>query len=122
MKADAQIAVRWKTQADEVKAVPVAVILIVVVILQNVAAVATPVLLGAVAVQALFETVAVQALLEATVALQALSGAVAVPIVAMSPMDRQKDVLLQEAREAVVALPVHQKEATVQEDDNLFLY
>ena len=109
MKADVQTAAQWRTQADEVKIVPVVVILIAVVI-QNAVAVPVP------------TVVTTPVLLEAAVAVQTLSEAVAVQIGAMFPMEKQKDVLLQKAREAAVALLVHQKEVTAQEDNNLFLY
>ena len=119
MKADVPTAAQWRTQADGVKIVPFAVILIAVVI-QNVAAVPVP---AAVTTPVLLEAaVAVQTLLEATVAVQALSEAAAVQIGAMFPMEKQKDVLFQKAREVAVVLPVHQKEVTAQEDNNLFLY
>ena len=99
VRADIQTAVRQEVQADEVKVGPLAKI--------TVPKETTALPAG--------ETVAVQTVVAATpVLLEA-----AVPVGAMFLADRQKDVLL-EVRE-VIALPVHPKEATVQED-NLFLY
>ena len=56
------------------------------------------------------------------IVVQVLPEEIVAPAGVMFPEDKQKNVLLQEVREAVTqALPVHLKEVTVQED-NLFLY
>ena len=120
VKADVQIVVQREAQADEVKVVPLVetavpkepiVLPVGEPVVPAVAAVA-PVPAGGIVIPVLLEAAVVQVLPEAIVA----------PAGVMFPADKQKNVLLQEVREAVTqALPVHQKEVTVQED-NLFLY
>ncbi len=119
VKADVQIVVQREAQADEVKVVPLVetrvpkepiVLPVGEPVVPGVVAVA-PVLAGVTVIPVLLAAV-VQVLLVAVVALAGV----------MFPEDKQKNVLLQEVREAVTqALPVHLKEVTVQED-NLFLY
>ena len=95
VKADVQIVVQREAQADEVKVVP------------------------------LVETRVPKEPMVLPVGEPVTPVVVAVapvPAGVMFPEDKQKNVLLQEVREAVTqALPVHLKEVTVQED-NLFLY
>lgn len=120
VKADVQIVVQREVQADEVKVVPLVetavpkepiVLPVGEPVVPAVAAVA-PVPAGVTAIPVLLVAAVVPVLPEAIVA----------PVGVMFPADKQKNVLLQEVREAVTqALPVHQKEVTVQED-NLFLY
>ena len=119
VKADVQIVVQREAQADEVKVVPLVetavpkepiVLPVGEPVVQAVAV--APVPAGVTVIPVLLEAAVVQVLPEAIVA----------PAGVMFPADKQKNVLLQEVREAVTqALPVHQKEVTVQED-NLFLY
>ena len=95
VKADVQIVVQQEAQADEVKVVP----------LKETAVPKEPIVLP------VGEPVA-----------PVVVAVAPVPAGLMFPEDKQKNVLLQEVREAVTqALPVHLKEVTVQED-NLFLY
>lgn len=95
VKADVQIVVQREAQADEVKVVP----------LVETRAPKEPIVLP------IGEPVA-----------PVVVAVAPVPAGLMFPEDKQKNVLLQEVREAVTqALPVHLKEVTVQED-NLFLY
>ena len=95
VKADVQIVVQREAQADEVKVVP----------LVETRAPKEPIVLP------VGEPVA-----------PVVVAVAPVPAGVMFPEDKQKNVLLQEVREAVTqALPVHLKEVTVQED-NLFLY
>ena len=119
VKADVQIVVQREAQADEVKVVPLVetrvpkepIVLPVGEPVAPVVVTVAPVLAGVTVIPVLLAAV-VQVLLVAVVALAGL----------MFPEDKQKNVLLQEVREAVTqALPVHLKEVTVQED-NLFLY
>lgn len=119
VKADVQIVVQREALADEVKVVPLVetavpkepiVLPVGEPVVQAVAV--APVPAGVTVIPVLLEAAVVQVLPEAIVA----------PAGVMFPVDKQKNVLLQEVREAVtVALPVHLKEVTVQED-NLFLY
>jgi hypothetical protein len=95
VKADVQIVVQREAQADEVKVVP----------LVETRVPKEPIVLP------VGEPVA-----------PVVVAVAPVPAGVMFPEDKQKNVLLQEVREAVTqALPVHLKEVTVQED-NLFLY
>ena len=95
VKADVQIVVQQEAQADEVKVVP----------LVETRVPKEPIVLP------VGEPVA-----------PVVVAVAPVPAGVMFPEDKQKNVLLQEVREAVTqALPVHLKEVTVQED-NLFLY
>lgn len=95
VKADVQIVVQREAQADEVKVVP----------LVETRVPKEPIVLP------VGEPVA-----------PVVVAVAPVPARVMFPEDKQKNVLLQEVREAVTqALPVHLKEVTVQED-NLFLY
>lgn len=120
VKVDVQIVVQREALADEVKVVPLVetavpkepiVLPVGEPVVPAVVAVA-PVPAGVTVIPVLLEAAVVQVLPEAIVA----------PVGVMFPADKQKNVLLQEVREAVTqALPVHQKEVTVQED-NLFLY
>ena len=119
VKADVQIVVQREAQADEVKVVPLVetrvpkepIVLPVGEPVTPVVVAVAPVLAGVTVIPVLLAAV-VQVLLVAVVA----------PAGVMFPEDKQKNVLLQEVREAVTqALPVHLKEVTVQED-NLFLY
>lgn len=104
VKVDVQIVVQREAQADEVKVVP----LIETAVPKEL--MVLPV--GVTVIPVLLEVTVVQVLPETIVA----------PAGVMFPADKQKNVLLQEVREAVTqALPVHLKEVTVQED-NLFLY
>ena len=130
VKVEKQVAVREKVQVNETivvpiieitgpreiiaHPVPVAVVPIVVVPVA-VILVAVAVVLPVVAAVPLLTGVAVaRALLEAAVALPG----------AMFLVDKQKDALLPEVREAIAlkALPVPLKETAAVQEDNLFLY
>ena len=130
VKVEKQVAVREKVQVNEtivvpiieitvpreiiVLPVPVAVVPIVVVPVA-VILVAVAVVLPVVAAVPLLTGVAVtRALLEAAVALPG----------AMFLVDKQKDALLPEVREAIAlkVLPVPLKETAAVQEDNLFLY
>lgn len=111
VKVDVQIVVQREAQADEVKVVP----------LIETAVPKEPIVLpvGEPVVPAV---VAVAPVPAGVTVIPVLPEAIVVPAGVMFPEDKQKNVLLQEVREAVTqALPVHLKEVTVQED-NLFLY
>ena len=124
VKVEKQVAVREKVQVNETIVVPIIEITVpreitalpvpVAVVPVVVAPVVVAVVLLVVAAVPLLTGVAVaRALLEAAVALPG----------AMFLVDKQKDALLPEVREAIAlkALPVLLKETAVQED-NLFLY
>ena len=111
VKVDVQIVVQREAQADEVKVVP----------LIETAVPKEPIVLpvGEPVVPAV---VAVAPVPVGVTVVQVLPEAVVAPAGVMFLADKQKNVLLQEVREAVTqALPVHLKEVTVLED-NLFLY
>lgn len=130
VKVEKQVAVREKVQVNETIVVPIIEITVpreiialpvpvavvpVVVVPVAVILVAVAVVLPVVAAVPLLTGVAVaRALLEAAVALPG----------AMFLVDKQKDALLPEVREAIAlkALPVPLKETAAVQEDNLFLY
>lgn len=135
VKVEKQVAVREKVQVDETIVVPiieitvpreiialpvpVAVVPIVVVLI-----VVVPVAVILVAVAVVLPVVAAVPLLTGVAVARALlEAAVALPG-AMFLVDKQKDVLLPEVREAIAlkALPVPLKETAAVQEDNLFLY
>lgn len=125
VKVEKQVAVREKVQVNETIVVPIIEITVpreitalpvpVAVVPVVVAPVVVAVVLLVVAAVPLLTGVAVaRALLEAAVALPG----------AMFLVDKQKDALLPEVREAIAlkALPVPLKETAAVQEDNLFLY
>ena len=113
VKVEKQVAVREKVQVNETIVVPI--IEITVLIETIVLPVAVVKILPAVAVVLPLAVVAVvRVLLEAAVALPG----------AMFLVDKQKDALLPEVREAIAlkVLPVPLKETAAVQEDNLFLY
>lgn len=130
VKVEKQVAVREKVQVNETIVVPIIEITVpreiialpvpvavvpIVVVPVAVILVAVAVVLPVVAAVPLLTGVAVaRALLEAAVALPG----------AMFLVDKQKDALLPEVREAIAlkALPVPLKETAAVQEDNLFLY
>ena len=130
VKVEKQVAVREKVQVNETRVVPIIEITglreitalpvpgaVVPVVVAPVAVilVAVAVVLPVVAAVPLLTGVAVtRVLLEAAVALPG----------AMSLVDKQKDALLPEVREAIAlkVLPVPLKETAAVQEDNLFLY
>lgn len=130
VKVEKQVAVREKVQVNEtivvpiieitvpreITALPVPVVVVPVVVAPvAVILVAVAVVLPVVAAVPLLTGVAVtRVLLEAAVALPG----------AMSLVDKQKDALLPEVREAIAlkVLPVPLKETAAVQEDNLFLY
>ena len=140
VKVEKQVAVREKVQVDETIVVPiieitvpreiialpvpVAVVPIVVVPIVVVLIVVVPVAVILVAVAVVLPVVAAVPLLTGVAVARALlEAAVALPG-AMFLVDKQKDVLLPEVREAIAlkALPVPLKEIAAVQEDNLFLY
>ena len=125
VKVEKQVVVREEVQVNETIVVPIIEITVpreiialpvpVAVVPVAVAPVAVAVVLLVVAAVPLLTGVAVaRALLEAAVALPG----------AMFLVDKQKDALLPEVREAIAlkALPVPLKETAAVQEDNLFLY
>ena len=103
VKVEKQVAVREKVQVNETIVVPI----IEITVLREITALPVP---GAVVTGVAVTRV----LLEAAVALPG----------AMSLVDKQKDALLPEVREAIAlkVLPVPLKETAAVQEDNLFLY
>lgn len=135
VKVEKQVAVREKVQVNETIVVPIIEITVpreitalpvpvavVPVVVAPVAVAPVAVILVAVAV-VLPVVVAVPLLTGVAVARVLLEAAVALPG-AMFLVDKQKDALLPEVREAIAlkALPVPLKETAAVQEDNLFLY
>ena len=135
VKVEKQVVVREEVQVNETIVVPiieitvpreiialpvpVAVIPIVVVLI-----VVVPVAVILVAVAVVLPVVAAVPLLPGVAVARVLLEAAAVLPGAMFLVDKQKDALLPEVREAIVleALPVPLKETAAVQEDNLFLY
>ena len=136
MKVERQVAAQGKVQVGETIVVvpiieitvpreiialpvPVAVVPIVVVLI-----VVVPVAVILVAVAVVLPVVAAVPLLTGVAVARALLEAVVALPGAMFLVDKQKDVLLPEVREAIAlkALPVPLKETAAVQEDNLFLY
>ena len=107
VKVEKQVAVREKVQVDETIVVPI----IEITVPREIIALPVPVV------------VAVPLLTGVAVARVLLEAAVALPR-AMFLVDKQKDALLPEVREAIAlkVLPVPLKETAAVQEDNLFLY
>ena len=107
VKVEKQVAVREKVQVNETIVVPI----IEITVPREITALPVPVVA---AVPLLTGVAVTRVLLEAAVALPG----------AMSLVDKQKDALLPEVREAIAlkVLPVPLKETAAFQEDNLFLY
>ena len=124
VKVEKQVAVREKVQVNETIVVPIIEITVPrEIIALPVPVAVVPVVVAPVAVAVVLLVVAAVPLLTGVAVARALlEAAVALPG-AMFLVDKQKDALLPEVREAIAlkVLPVPLKETAVQED-NLFLY
>lgn len=130
VKVEKQVAVREKVQVNETIVVPIIEITVpreiialpVPIVVVPIVVVPVAVILVAVAV-VLPVVAAVPLLTGVAVARALLEAAVALPG-AMFLVDKQKDALLPEVREAIAlkALPVPLKETAAVQEDNLFLY
>ena len=118
VKVEKQVAVREKVQVNETIVVPI----IEITVPREITALPVPVVVAPVAV-ILVAVAAVPLLTGVAVARALLEAAVALPG-AMSLVDKQKDALLPEVREAIAlkVLPVPLKETAAVQEDNLFLY
>ena len=128
MKVEKQVAVREKVQVNETIVVPIIEITVpreiialpvpvAVVPVAVVPIVVVPVAVILVAVAVVLPVVAAVPLLTGVAVARALPGA-------MFLVDKQKDALLPEVREAIAlkVLPVPLKETAAVQEDNLFLY
>lgn len=120
-----QVAVREKVQVNETIVVPIIEITVPrEIIALPVPVAVVPVVVAPVAVAVVLLVVAAVPLLTGVAVARALlEAAVALPG-AMFLVDKQKDALLPEVREAIAlkALPVPLKETAAVQEDNLFLY
>ena len=130
VKVEKQVAVREKVQVNETIVVPIIEITVpreiiaLPVPVAVVPIVVVPVAVILVAVAVVLPVVAAVPLLTGVAVARALpEAAVALPG-AMSLVDKQKDALLPEVREAIAlkVLPVPLKETAAVQEDNLFLY
>lgn len=135
VKVEKQVAVREKVQVNETIVVPIIEITVpreiialpvpvAVVPVAVVPVVVAPVVVAPVAVAVVLLVVAAVPLLTGVAVARALlEAAVALPG-AMFLVDKQKDALLPEVREAIAlkVLPVPLKETAAVQEDNLFLY
>ena len=122
VKVEKQVAVREKVQVNETIVVPIIEITVPrEIIALPVPVAVVPVVVAPVAV--ILVAVAVPLLTGVAVARALLEAAVALPG-AMFLVDKQKDALLPEVREAIAlkVLPVPLKETAAVQEDNLFLY
>lgn len=123
VKVEKQVAVREKVQVNETIVVPIIEITVpreiiaLPVPVAVVPIVVVPVAVILVAVAVVLPVVAAVPLLTGVAVARALPGA-------MSLVDKQKDALLPEVREAIAlkVLPVPLKETAAVQEDNLFLY
>ena len=130
VKVEKQVAVREKVQVNETIVVPIIEITVpreiiaLPVPVAVVPVVVAPVAVILVAVAVVLPVVAAVPLLTGVAVTRVLlEAAVALPG-AMSLVDKQKDALLPEVREAIAlkVLPVPLKETAAVQEDNLFLY
>lgn len=130
VKVEKQVAVREKVQANETIVVPIIEITVpreitaLPVPVAVVPVVIAPVAVIQVAVAVVLPVVAAVPLLTGVAVARVLLEAVAALPGAMSLVDKQKDALLLEVREAIAlkVLPVPLKETAAVQEDNLFLY
>lgn len=135
VKVEKQVAVREKVQVNETIVVPIIEITVpreitalpvpvAVVPVAVVPVVVAPVAVILVAVAVVLPVVAAVPLLTGVAVARVLLEAAAALPGAMSLVDKQKDALLPEVREAIAlkVLPVPLKETAAVQEDNLFLY
>lgn len=130
VKVEKQVAVREKVQVNETIVVPIIEITVpreiiaLPVPVAVVPIVVVPVAVILVAVAVVLPVVAAVPLLTGVAVARALLEAAAALPGAMSLVDKQKDALLPEVREAIAlkVLPVPLKETAAVQEDNLFLY
>ena len=130
VKVEKQVAVREKVQVNETIVVPIIEITVpreitaLPVPVAVVPVVVAPVAVILVAVAVVLPVVAAVPLLTGVAVVRVLLEAAAALPGAMSLVDKQKDALLPEVREAIAlkALPVPLKETAAVQEDNLFLY
>ena len=118
VKVEKQVAVREKVQVNETIVVPIIEITVPrEIIALPVPVAVVPVVVATVAVSVVLLVVAAVPLLTGVAVARALPGA-------MFLVDKQKDALLPEVREAIAlkVLPVPLKETAAVQEDNLFLY
>lgn len=118
VKVEKQVAVREKVQVNETIVVPIIEITVPrEIIALPVPVAVVPVVVAPVAVAVVLLVVAAVPLLTGVAVARALPGA-------MFLVDKQKDALLPEVREAIAlkVLPVPLKETAAVQEDNLFLY
>ena len=123
VKVEKQVAVREKVQVDETIVVPIIEITVPIEITAlPVPAAVVPVVVAPVAV-ILVAVAVVRPVVAAVLLLTGVAVARALPG-AMFLVDKQKDALLPEVREAIAlkVLPVPLKETAAVQEDNLFLY
>ena len=125
VKVEKQVVVREEVQVNETIVVPIIEITVPrEIIALPVPVAVVPVVVAPVAVAVVLLVVAAVPLLTGVAVARALlEAAVALPG-AMFLVDKQKDALLPEVREAIAlkALPVPLKETAAVQEDNLFLY
>ena len=118
VKVEKQVAVREKVQVNETIVVPI----IEITVPREIIALPVPI----VVVQVAVILVAVAVVLPVVAAVPLLTGVAVARALpgAMSLVDKQKDALLPEVREAIAlkVLPVPLKETAAVQEDNLFLY
>ena len=120
VKVEKQVVVREEVQVNETIVVPI----IEITVPREIIALPVPVVVAPVAVAVVLLVVAAVPLLTGVAVARALlEAAVALPG-AMFLVDKQKDALLPEVREAIAlkVLPVPLKETAAVQEDNLFLY
>ena len=125
VKVEKQVAVREKVQVNETIVVPIIEITVPrEIIALPVPVAVVPVVVAPVAVAVVLPVVAAVPLLPGVAVARVLLEAAAVLPGAMFLVDKQKDALLPEVREAIVleALPVPLKETAAVQEDNLSLY
>lgn len=130
VKVEKQVAVREKVQVDEMIVVPIIEITVpreitaLPVPVAVVPVVVAPVAVILVAVAVVLPVVAAVPLLTGVAVTRVLLEAAAALPGAMFLVDKQKDALLPEVREAIAlkVLPVPLKETAAVQEDNLFLY
>lgn len=118
VKVEKQVAVREKVQVNETIVVPIIEITVPrEIIALPVPVAVVPIVVVPVAVAVVLPVVAAVPLLTGVAVARALPGA-------MFLVDKQKDALLPEVREAIAlkVLPVLLKETAAVQEDNLFLY
>ena len=123
MKVEKQVAVREKVQVNETIVVPIIEITVPrEIIALPVPVAVVPVVVAPVAVAVVLLVVAAVPLLTGVAVARALlEAAVALPG-AMFLVDKQKDALLPEVREAIALKALPLKETAAVQEDNLFLY